>query len=403
MMGIVVRRKNNSISFWNLFLFINSVVILWNDNLGGNVNNNEENGIVKRNRKNTAFLMVAAEPRKAKGSVEENLVFALRGQVPDFRPRAVVDIGANRGKYSSFVHRMYPEAPIFLIEADAMHEEKLSSFVKDKEKLDYKIIVLSAADDEEVSWYGSGNTGNSMFRERSAVYEDATPVSKKAMTLDSVLREYWTEHHDRVDLIKVDVQGAELVVLKGAQRTLAGATFLQIEASTVAYNEGGSCTWQVDAYLRSQGYALYDLGEKQYYYPLFQTPGLGQYDVLYINTKNLPDRVQNASFCAGVDNNYNNDNNNDDNAGEPSLFETSLMELEDMVGMDITSSSSSSSNSENNTTTFITQPCIQQQQSRRRRRGGGALLFGAGILFGYVLCYFQTRGFFRRRRIQRED
>jgi len=324
---------------------------------------------------------------------EENLVFVLRGQLPDFRPRAIVDIGANVGKYSSFVHRMYPEAPILLIEADPMHEEKLSSFVNNKDKIDYKIVILSATDDEDVSWYGSGNTGNSMFRERSSVYKDAAPVFKKAMTLDSVLRNHWSEYYDTVDLIKVDVQGAELVVLKGAKRALASATFIQIESSTVAYNEGGSCTHQVDAYLRSLGYALYDIGDRGYSYDLFKTPGLGQYDALYINTNKLPDRIQNASFCnaGGVV---------DEDDDDESLFETSLLELEHMVGID-TSTTTTTSDSNSN------QPCTQQQQQQRKRhrRGGEVLLlFGLGTLFGYFLNYFQRRGFFLRcRRIQRDD
>jgi len=40
-------------------------------------------------------------------------------------------------------------------------------------------------------------------------------------------------------------QGAEHLVLVGSTRVLTEATFVQLEASMVEYNEGGSCFWEV--------------------------------------------------------------------------------------------------------------------------------------------------------------
>ena len=49
---------------------------------------------------------------------------------------------------------------------------------------------------------------------------DASPVEVAAKTLDEVLEETGTDH---VDLIKVDVEGFEVCVFKGAQNLLKGA------------------------------------------------------------------------------------------------------------------------------------------------------------------------------------
>ena len=57
-----------------------------------------------------------------------------------------------------------------------------------------------------------------------------------------------------LDFIKIDVQGAELIVLKGATKALSRATFVQFEAGAIEYNRGGACTFQVDAFLRQQGF-----------------------------------------------------------------------------------------------------------------------------------------------------
>jgi FkbM family methyltransferase len=298
-------------------------------------------------------------------AIEENLIFVLRGQTPEFVPEAVIDVGANKGKYSAFIRRMFPETSILLLEADAMHEQKLSQFCEGKEGVEYKIAVLSSSV-ESVPWYGGGDTGNSMFREQSNAYEKDVPATKMTQTLDSIVAQSHIANK-RVGIIKVDVQGAELLVLKGGSKALAQATFVQIEASTIKYNEGGACTWQVDEYLRSQGYALYEIGDKRYSLALFKTPGLGQYDLIYINTKNLPERAQNASFCAGISSSSKNG----------AIFADSVVELENLVGM-----------------TSSTASC--------RKKGSSGIILLVGLVVGYAACLLQNR-FFRLRRIQRED
>ena len=298
-------------------------------------------------------------------AMDDNLIFVLRGQTPEFIPEAVIDIGANKGKYSAFVRRMFPQTSILLIEADAMHEQKLSQFCEGKEGVEYKIAILSSSV-ESVPWYGGGDTGNSMFREQSIAYDKDVAVTKMTQTLDSLVAKSHIANK-RVGIIKVDVQGAELLVLKGGTKALAQATFVQIEASTIQYNDGGACTWQVDEYLRSQGYALYEIGDKRYSLDLFKTPGLGQYDLIYVNTKKLPERLQNATFCAGT-------SSSSANGG---IVEDSVVELEKLVGM-----------------TSSTSTC--------GKKGRSGLILVVGLVIGYVACLLQNR-FFRIRRIQRED
>lgn len=315
------------------------------------------------------LLLSSSCTLKTINAIEENLVFVLRGQVPEFIPQAVVDIGANKGKYSKFVHRMFPHASILLLEADDKHEERLKQFCEDKKgQMEYQIALLSATEKQTVPWFGGGDTGNSMFRERSETYDTDVAVDKVTQTLDQVVAASHVKDLS-VDLIKVDVQGAELLVLQGGIKTLQKATFIQIEASTVAYNEGGSCTWQVDEFLRQQGYALYDLGDKRYYMPLFQTPGLGQFDLLYINTNRLPDKVKNATFCAG----------SASPSSSSALLEDSMVELENLVGIP---------------TSTKTDPTCH--------RGSGGVVLIFGLVVGYLFCLVQNR-FFRFRRIQRDD
>jgi hypothetical protein len=102
-----------------------------------------------------------------------------------------------------------------------------------------------------------------------------------------------------IDIVKADVQGAELLVFSGGTKVLEQATFVQLEGSTVEYNEGGSCFYEVDAFLRSHGFFLYDIADLQYNGRLFRTPGLGQFDILYVKptSPRLPKELQKAKFC----------------------------------------------------------------------------------------------------------
>jgi len=61
------------------------------------------------------------------------------------------------------------------------------------------------------------------------------------------------------DFIKTDVEGADLDVLKGAERALAGAMGLQVEAAFVERNVGAPLFADIDTFLRARGFTLFQL------------------------------------------------------------------------------------------------------------------------------------------------
>src|SRR5262249_12593017 len=60
-----------------------------------------------------------------------------------------------------------------------------------------------------------------------------------------------------IDYLKIDVQGAELDVFKGAPRVLAAATIVQTEAEFVALYEGQPLFGDLDVHLRAAGYQFH--------------------------------------------------------------------------------------------------------------------------------------------------
>jgi FkbM family methyltransferase len=232
------------------------------------------------------------------GARETVLTDSIKGRHPDFEPQAIIDVGANDGDWSRLVRSTFPQAKLFMLEATPNKEEVLQNVATDVGNAGFKIAVMSDTPGQTVSFYQGGNTGNSMFKENTIHYTNDKPVERITSTLDEEIELSFVKIEE-VDIIKLDVQGAELVVLKGATKALSHATFVQFETGPIAYNAGGACFFDVDELLREHGFFWYDIGDLFYHEEAFKTPSLGQLDVLYVkpSSPKLPVSLRNTQFC----------------------------------------------------------------------------------------------------------
>jgi len=84
------------------------------------------------------------------------------------------------------------------------------------------------------------------------------------------------------DLIKMDVQGAELDVIRGGLPVVRNSRYLLLELQTHNYNLGAPHFEEVVAFLLGEGFAVVDIVDLMY-----SGDKLIQVDVLFRN-KNLP-------------------------------------------------------------------------------------------------------------------
>jgi FkbM family methyltransferase len=122
--------------------------------------------------------------------------------------------------------------------------------------------VLSDVDNKEVDFYQNMQwfAGNSVYRENpmhsplaSSIFTEKNIVKKKTITLDTLIETY---DFPKPDMIKMDIQGSELDVLKGAQRTLENCTDLILELQIKDYNIGAPKANTVIEYLKTIGFTL---------------------------------------------------------------------------------------------------------------------------------------------------
>lgn len=188
-----------------------------------------------------------------------------------FEPRVIYDIGACVLHWTKVARRLWPEA--YIIAFDAFEPaEFLWKNARMKGNFDYHTGVLSDSDDKEVRFYQNDFCpgGNSYYREigGSGIFPEDTFLVKKTRTLDSIVVE---KGFPLPDLVKMDVQGSEIDILRGGLHTVAHAKHLIVELQHTQYNEGAPLAEESIPLIESWGWRCAA--------PLFQNNGAdGDYD-----------------------------------------------------------------------------------------------------------------------------
>ncbi len=173
-----------------------------------------------------------------------------------FSPYAIVDIGANAGEWSRTASSIFPTAQILMFDGDPENEPNLHSTVRDiGNRSSYLIRLLGPERKSAVTFYRpeTGTTGSSVLPELTAFGKNAVTLSMD--TLDNLTTEASLLSPL---LLKLDVQGFELEVLKGASRTLTFSEVVIMEASLLPYNDGAPLFAEVVAYMDKQGFSVFD-------------------------------------------------------------------------------------------------------------------------------------------------
>jgi FkbM family methyltransferase len=169
-----------------------------------------------------------------------------------FEPRFGVDIGAYDGQWSLSFRREFPACHMLMIEAMESKTERLRQVSEQSGgAIDYRIAVLGARHGQSIRWIEM-DSGSSALEEHSGYPRDVQ--TRTLTTLDEVLG----ADAPRVDFMKLDVQGYELEVLRGAARAMGQAQAIFLEASLVPVNDGCPLIHEVLAFMDARGFRLLD-------------------------------------------------------------------------------------------------------------------------------------------------
>jgi len=152
----------------------------------------------------------------------------------DFAPQTVLDIGAHVGVYTERFHELFPEATIYAFEPLPKSYDLLAERVGSYSQI-HSFNVALGNFDGEMEFYQNEASETSSLLEMSDIHKAAYPhTERETQTKVSVRKlDSYAKEMNLVSpvLAKIDVQGGELDVVKGALRTLEQVDMVIIETS----------------------------------------------------------------------------------------------------------------------------------------------------------------------------
>ena len=182
----------------------------------------------------------------------------------------VLDIGAHHGFYTLLASSKIGAAGrVIAFEPSPRELERLKQHLEMNQcgNVRTENIALGESEGEETLYVCDGlDTGCNSLRP-PRVMSKTRPVRVALKTLDNYLREAAVE---RVDFIKMDVEGGEWNVLKGARQLLEGSgrPVILLELSDMRSRPWGYGCGELRTFLESKKYCLFSFDRQGYLVPL---------------------------------------------------------------------------------------------------------------------------------------
>ncbi len=194
---------------------------------------------------------------------EEGFEPEVRQEVERIASRSVnvIDIGANIGYYSILAARLVgPGKRVFSFEPQASIASKLRRNIEANALRNVEVFQYALADSHGTATFNLPPEGEEAFGSMHANgrFEVAKTVQVEMHRLDDVLEKLG---NPKIGLVKMDAEGAELLILRGAAKLLSSPDKpdLIFEANEVNCKPFGYCVFDILQYVHSYGYRLRQL------------------------------------------------------------------------------------------------------------------------------------------------
>ena len=192
-----------------------------------------------------------------------------KNYLKDFKVDNIIDIGVARG--TDFLLQEFPKAKFFFIEPNPL----FFNFIEDTllKKYNSKLFKMAAGNEIGLKKLWSSD-GFSSFYERQD-YKFKEKIEVNISKLDEILK---NESLNGKNLLKIDTEGFELEVLKGATRTLESISYLVIELRIENINTYNPS--EIISFLYNKNFIFYKVIKISY-----TKNGISYMDVIFIKNK----------------------------------------------------------------------------------------------------------------------
>jgi len=174
-------------------------------------------------------------------------------KIKNYNPEYILDVGCGYGQWTKKLLKFYPLAKYFLFDADKNNVKKLDSLKKKFNNINYKICLLSD-NNAKYKFFNMGY-GSSIFEEQTSHERNVEEIFSSTLYQELPFKLKNTSNN----LIKIDVQGAELKILDGLKDSINLFEVVILEVSLHNYNKNSPLFNEVIKYMNDRNYRLYDL------------------------------------------------------------------------------------------------------------------------------------------------
>ncbi len=162
---------------------------------------------------------------------ECHLLEQLAPLAPEFE--VIYDVGANRGEWSLAAHRYLPAAHIHAFELCAPIYRKLVDNIRSVPEIQPWPLGMGDCEADVEVWYSPNN--DQLSAAHPLPHVPTEKLEGKVVRGDAFAREHG---HQRIDLLKIDVEGMEHLVLAGLEELLSAGRvgMIQFEYSGIAHD-----------------------------------------------------------------------------------------------------------------------------------------------------------------------
>ena len=173
-----------------------------------------------------------------------------------FEPKHIVDIGANHGTWTREALRFFPNAYYTLIEPQYWLEESISDILKNNQKVTFHPFGAGETEGSfQFTILDRDDSCSFKYTEEQAMKKGFKQLTLPVITLNNLLV---SSQLPIPDIIKIDAEGLDIQVLKGASNFFGKTEIFMVEAGVVNKSFDNSLL-KVINYMDEKGYRLFEI------------------------------------------------------------------------------------------------------------------------------------------------
>ncbi|MBC8035144.1 MAG: FkbM family methyltransferase, partial [Chitinophagaceae bacterium] len=172
------------------------------------------------------------EPRQLK--IEDNMLeeFFITLAQTNFKPLHIVDVGANHGKWTRTAFKYFPEAYFTLLEPQKWLEVHVKDLLQNNPRIKFHAVGAGSENGSfKFTLLDRDDSSTFMITEEQASEKGLKQIDIEVVALnDFIPQQSWPGPA----IIKLDAEGIDLEVLKGASDYFGKTEILLVEATVVS-------------------------------------------------------------------------------------------------------------------------------------------------------------------------